>query len=146
MNKLYALSLTLVLSSSLTAFGQSAPEIFTFYHNGVKYLAVRADSWEQVVARWFENDHKSRARISSIIELNEEVADADSTAATYRSDAEEYRDREARAIWERDQVAERLAKSERKVLRLRPWATVMKVQVCVVVVAGTFYIYQELKP
>lgn len=117
-----------------------------FRHGGTAYVGVPVETWEAIVARRLDANELNRSRARTIVLLQSDVADADSTAASYRRDADEYKDREARAIWERDQVAERLSKSERKVHRLRPWATVMKVQVCVVVVAGTFYIYQTLKP
>ncbi len=117
-----------------------------FSSGGTRYIGVPVQTWEAIVARRLDANELNRSRARTIVLMRSDVADADSVAATYRSDAAEYRDREARAIWERDQVAERLAKSERKVRQLRPWATVMKLQVCVVVVAGTFYIYQELKP
>lgn len=117
-----------------------------FSNGGTRYVGVPVQTWEAIVARRLDANHINRSRARTIVLLQSEVADADSVARTYRSDADEYKDREARAIWERDQVSERLSKSERKVWLLRPWATAMKIEVCVVVVAGTFYIYQTLKP
>ena len=117
-----------------------------FSSSGTRYIGVPVQTWEAIVARRLDANELNRSRARTIVLMRADVADADSVASTYRLDAAEYRDREARAIWERDQVAERLAKSERKVLRLRPWATVMKVQVCVAVVAGTVYVVQSLRP
>lgn len=117
-----------------------------FSSGGTRYIGVPVETWEAIVARRLDANEMNRSRARTIVLLQSDVADADSTAASYQRDADEYKDREARAIWERDQLAERLAKSERKVRQLRPWATVMKVQVCVAVVAGSVYLYQSLKP
>ena len=141
-----ALSVAVAISSGLTAFGQSAPEVFRFDTLGVTYVAVRADAWEDVVARWITNDRVNRARISLVLGLTAEIDAAKAKGETYRKDAEEARANEVAALAKLNVFEDENRNLSRKLRRRTPWATAMKVEVGVILAVGMFVTYQELRP
>ena len=141
-----ALSVAVAISSGLTASAQSAPEVFRFDTLGVTYVAVRADAWADVVARWITNDRVNRARISLVLELTSDVDAAKAKGETYRKDAEEAKANESAALARMREFEDENRKLSRKLRRRTPWATAMKVEVGVLLAVGAFVTYQELKP
>ena len=98
--------------------------MFRFDTLGVTYVAVRADAWADVVARWITNDRVNRARISLVLGLTAEVDAANAKGETYRKDAEEARANEVAALAkidvltdENDQV-NRASKRKGKAIRI----------------------------
>lgn len=91
-------------------------------HNGTAYVGIRASAWEDVVAKRITSNDLNRMRARSILELRDEVAAADSIAATFKRDAEGYRDRLAAQVMETDKVQSQLDKANRKVRNRTPWA------------------------
>ena len=141
-----ALSVAVAISSGLTAFGQSAPEVFRFDTLGANYLAVRADAWADVVARWITNDRVNRARISLVLGLTAEVDAVKAKGETYRKDAEEAKANESAALARMREFEDENRKLSRKLRRRTPWATAMKVEVGLLLAVGSFVTYQELRP
>lgn len=120
----------------MTAHGQSRLDIFDFIHNGTAYVGIRASAWEDVVAKRLKSNDLNSMRVRSIMELKAEVAAADNVAESYKSDAEECNERFALAMGEIKSRDETIAKRERKIDRLRPWATGAKVVVGLVVLGA----------
>ena len=140
------MSVAVAISSGLTAFAQSAPEVFRFDTLGENYLAVRADAWADVVARWITNDRVNRARISLVLGLTADVDAAKAKGETYRKDAEEAKANESAALAKLNHSEDENRKLSRKLRRRTPWATAMKVEVGLLLAVGSFVTYQELKP
>ena len=120
--------------------------MFRFDTLGANYLAVRADAWEDVVARWITNDRVNRARISLVLGLTADVDAVKAKGETYRKDAEEARANEVAALSRMRDYEDENRKLSKKLKRRTPWATAMKVEVGVLLAAGAFVTYQELKP
>lgn len=91
-------------------------------HNGTAYVGIRASAWEDVVAKRITSNDLNRMRARSILELRDEAAAADSIAATFKRDADGYRDRLAAQIAETNKVQAQLDKASRKVRNRTPWA------------------------
>lgn len=131
---------------SVTVCSQNPPDIFDFSYQGVKYVGIKAASWEQMVANRLGSNTLNRERAQSIGLLRSDVEAERIKGFTYRSDIEEAK-KEAAAAWGKVE----LCKDENVALqrifkRLRGWATAMKVQLGMIVIGGGIVAYKSIVP
>lgn len=133
-SKLFA---ALAVLLNLTAYSQTLVE---FTHEGTQYVGVPVPTWEQVVARRLDANDLNRNRARVIAFLHSDVKDVEAIAETYRKDAEDYRERETAAIFERDQARIENNRLQKLLRRRTPWATAMKIHLGILVVGAAVFI------
>jgi FtsZ-binding cell division protein ZapB len=122
---------------NVTACSQSRPDIFDFTYEGVKYVGIKAATWEQMVANRLGSNQLNRERAQSIGLLRSDVEAEKAKATTYTKDVEDAKKRESEAWKQAETCKDENGSLQRKVKRLRPWATLGKVTVAVGVVGLT---------
>lgn len=141
MRTTFALFAALAAVLNSTAYSQPLVE---FDRGGVVYVGVPVETWEAIVARRLDANTINRSRARAIALLRSEIADADTIANTYRRDVEEARKRERDALiyaaTAHDESAELLLKLKRRT----PWATAMKIELCLVVATGAIITFHTL--
>ena len=131
---------------SVTVCSQNPPDIFDFSYQGVKYVGIKAASWEQMVANRLGSNTLNRERAQSIGLLRSDVEAERINGFTYRADTEEAK-KEAAAAWgDVELCKDENVALQRKNKRLRGWATAMKVQLGMIVIGGGIVAYKSIVP
>ena len=133
--------MAVALSSTLCS-----QNLVEFEHAGRLYIGVPVETWEAIVSRRIEANQLNRERAISIVTLGGDVNAAKAKGETYRKDAEEAKANEVAALAKLNLSEDENRKLSMKLRRRTPWATAMKVEVGVLLAAGAFVTYQELKP
>lgn len=137
----------LAVLHSVTVCSQTPPDIFDFSYQGVKYVGIKAASWEQMVANRLGSNILNRERAQSIGLLRSDVEAERIKGFTYRSDIEEAKKEAAVAWGEVELCKDENVTIQRKIKRLRPWAAFGKVTVAIgvvgIVVAGVQVVQQD---
>lgn len=121
----------------MTACSQTHPSIFDFTYAGVKYVGIRADDWETMVAKRLGSNELNRDRLHTVHLLRHDVRDEERKKDSYMRDVDDAKERERIALQRMGEAIDENAKLQAKVKRLRPWATFGKVTVAVGVVGIT---------
>lgn len=143
MNIIFGLLAVWAAVLSSTACSQIPIE---FHHGGVIYVGVPVETWEAIVARRLDVNQVSRSRARAIVLLKADIADADAIATTYKEDAAEAKKGERDALLYAASVLDANVAIQKKLRRRTPWATAMKIEVCLVLSAATFLTIQHLTP
>lgn len=131
---------------SVTVCSQNPPDIFDFSYQGVKYVGIKAASWEQMVANRLGSNTLNRERAQSIGLLRSDVEAERIKGFTYRADIEEAKNDAATAWGEVELCKDKNMNLQRKNKRLRGWATAMKVQLGMIVIGGGIVAYKSIVP
>lgn len=113
---------------------------------GIPYVGIRADKWEDVVARRIVSNELNRERAISIVQLVGKVDASEKTESLLRREVADERTLKNQARSERDQAIEENGKLTKKLKRRTPWATAMKIQVGAIVVFGGYTAYKAIVP
>lgn len=120
-----ALSALLLVCSSSIVRSQTPPSIFDFVHMGIPYVGIRADKWEDVVARRIVSNELNRERAISIVQLVGKVDASEKTESLLRREVADERTLKNQARSERDQAIEENGKLTGKVKRKNKKITVL---------------------
>lgn len=118
----------------MTACSQTHPSIFDFTYAGVKYVGIRADDWDTMVAKRLGVNELARDRAQTIGLMRSDIFDEGRKKETYMRDADDAKAREHVALQRMSEAVDANVELQRKVKKLRPWATIGKVTVAVGVV------------
>ena len=131
---------------SVTVCSQTPPDIFDFSYQGVKYVGIKAASWEQMVANRLGSNALNRERAQSIGLQRSDVEAERIKGFMYRADIEEAKNEAAAAWGEVELCKDENMTLQRKNKRLRGWATAMKVQLGMIVIGGGIVAYKSIVP
>lgn len=109
-------------------------------------VALPVPLWEEVVAKRIVSNELSRERRISIALLSAQIHSDSVKLAMKDRDIADERALKNTARMERDDCMTINGKLSRKVRNRTPWARAAQVQVCVIVVAGIVFGYQQLAP
>ena len=136
----------LAVLHSVTVCSQTPPDIFDFSYQGVKYVGIKAASWEQMVANRLGSNALNRERAQSIGLQRSDVEAERIKGFMYRADIEEAKNEAAAAWGEVELCKDENVTLQRKNKRLRGWATAMKVQLGMIVIGGGIVAYKSIVP
>ena len=136
----------LAVLHSVTVCSQTPPDIFDFSYQGVKYVGIKAASWEQMVANRLGSNALNRERAQSIGLQRSDVEAERIKGFMYRADIEEAKNEAAAAWGEVELCKDENLTLQRKNKRLRGWATAMKVQLGMIVIGGGIVAYKSIVP
>jgi len=142
----FALLAALAVLHSVTVCSQTPPDIFDFSYQGVKYVGIKAASWEQMVANRLGSNALNRERAQSIGLQRSDVEAERIKGFMYRADIEEAKNEAAAAWGEVELCKDENVTLQRKNKRLRGWATAMKVQLGMIVIGGGIVAYKSIVP
>jgi len=142
----FALLAALAVLHSVTVCSQTPPDIFDFSYQGVKYVGIKAASWEQMVANRLGSNALNRERAQSIGLQRSDVEAERIKGFMYRADIEEAKNEAAAAWGEVELCKDENLTLQRKNKRLRGWATAMKVQLGMIVIGGGIVAYKSIVP
>ena len=142
----FALLAALAVLHSVTVCSQTPPDIFDFSYQGVKYVGIKAASWEQMVANRLGSNALNRERAQSIGLQRSDVEAERIKGFMYRADIEEAKNEAAAAWGEVELCKDENLTLQRKNKRLRGWATAMKVQLVMIVIGGGIVAYKSIVP
>ena len=142
----FALLAALAVLHSVTVCSQTPPDIFDFSYQGVKYVGIKAASWEQMVANRLGSNALNRERAQSIGLQRSDVEAERIKGFTYMADIEEAKNEAAAAWGEVELCKDENLTLQRKNKRLRGWATAMKVQLVMIVIGGGIVAYKSIVP
>lgn len=134
MNAYSLLSALCAVLLNVTACSQTRPDIFDFEYEGTKYVGIRASTWESMVAKGLGVRELNRDRARTIALMGNDLVDEGRKKESYMKDADEAKARERVALGTLAECTDHNTELQRKVRRLRPWATIGKVTVAVGVV------------
>jgi len=122
---------------NVTACSQIKPDIFDFEYAGTKYVGIRASTWEQMVVKGLSVRELNRDRARTIGLMANDLIDEGKKKESYMKDADDAKAREHVALGMLADCTDHNTELQRKVKRLRPWATLGKVTVALGVVGVT---------
>lgn len=133
----YLLSAICAVLLNVTACSQTRIDIFDFMHAGVKYVAIRADDWDTMVAKRLGSNELNRDRLHTVHLMRRDLIDEGKKKESYMKDADDAKAREHVALGMLSDCTDHNTELQRNVKKLRPWAMFGKVTVVVGVVGVT---------